>query len=874
MASSSGAKEAPAARSRLAPDPHRKAAARRPGGQSTAKAGGPPPEPLPVPHFRALTGRDPWPWQRRLHAALVRGEVPQAVAVPTGAGKTAAVPIALLARLANPELPRRIVYIVDRRAIVDQTAEAVRVWIDRMGELPALARAFDAGAAFPAERPVGLGVLRGGLADDGAWRADPSRPAVVVGTVDLVGSRLLFRGYGDGRSRRATHAGLLGQGALVVLDEAHLAPAMEALLRALEGMDDGPALRVLTLSATGGAAPSKVLTLSEDDLRDESLGRRLRAVKRLRLRSVPTRAARVGAMCEAALAHRTGAVAVYVERVEDARRIGSGLARAKGAGRIGVLTGTLRGHERAALTTGAVWRRFAPGREHERALPAVYLVMTSAGEVGVDLDADHAVMDLTPVDSMLQRLGRVNRTGGREATVTVVHTPGEVTAAPSSRTRAERRRRARRETLAVLGRLPDLSPDALRGLDPETMARCTVPVASPARLDRVLVESLAATSAELSLPPVGMYLKGAPETRESARSWLGWRRDVADLVRAGPDSAKAALSFFRPDARELARVPAALAERIVARALGRSRGRRLPLVVASSGGEVHALVLDDEARLPPLAWATVLLPPEAGGLAASGLPDEDAAGRVPDVGDTCDRVRYLAIGGSNEPEAGRAPPPWLDRAVTLRIGVPAEGDGDEEREWIYALRRAETGGDTSSLGGGVRTLAEHGRRVGEAARRLGQALGLEGPLVEALGLAGEWHDAGKSRARWQLAAGVPPGAVPLAKSRRGRLRAASLRGYRHEHGSVADAERALPEDIPHRDLVLHLVAAHHGWARPGIPLPAQWDPEGSPASNLALARRIEERYARLTARYGPWRLAWLEALLKAADARVSAGWDR
>ena len=83
---------------------------------------------------------------------------------------------------------------------------------------------------------VGLGVLRGGLADDGAWRLDPARPAVLVGTVDMVGSRLLFSGYGDGRSRRAMHAGLLGHDAVVLLDEAHLAPAFAALLRDIERM--------------------------------------------------------------------------------------------------------------------------------------------------------------------------------------------------------------------------------------------------------------------------------------------------------------------------------------------------------------------------------------------------------------------------------------------------------------------------------------------------------------------------------------------------------------------------------------------------------------------------------------------------------------
>ena len=78
-----------------------------------------------------ISSRYTYPWQRRLYAALARGAVADAVDIPTGLGKTACVLLALLARLERPALPRRIVYVVDRRAIVDQTAEAVRAWIDR-----------------------------------------------------------------------------------------------------------------------------------------------------------------------------------------------------------------------------------------------------------------------------------------------------------------------------------------------------------------------------------------------------------------------------------------------------------------------------------------------------------------------------------------------------------------------------------------------------------------------------------------------------------------------------------------------------------------------------------------------------------------------
>ena len=59
--------------------------------------------------------------------------------------------------------------------------------------------------------------------------------------------------YGAGRSRRAMDAGLLGHDAMVLLDEAHLAPAMGELLRALARLH--PEFPVMTLSALGAAGP-------------------------------------------------------------------------------------------------------------------------------------------------------------------------------------------------------------------------------------------------------------------------------------------------------------------------------------------------------------------------------------------------------------------------------------------------------------------------------------------------------------------------------------------------------------------------------------------------------------------------------------------
>ena len=380
-----------------------------------------------IPYFPEIVGYESYPWQRCFYDELVGGRIREAVDIPTGLGKTLCVLLLLLARLRNQALPTRVVYVVDRRAIVDQTAAAIRTWIDRIASLSALSREFHACAAFPGESPVGLGVLRGGLADDGGWRVDPARPTVIVGTVDMVGSRILFSGYGDGRSRRPMHAGLLGHDAVVMLDEAHLSPAMGELLRAVSRLQNRPEFRATTLSATS-VATGTPLRLSRKDRETAAVRCRLFARKAARFRPVARRADRVPTICKVAAAHQTGAIAVFVQSVVDAERIATRLTRelgTDGAVRVALLTGTLRGEERSALAEGMVWQRFQPGSDRNEASPSVYLESTAAGEVGVDLDADHAVMDLGPLDSMIQRVGRVNRAGSGDATVTIVYEESE-----------------------------------------------------------------------------------------------------------------------------------------------------------------------------------------------------------------------------------------------------------------------------------------------------------------------------------------------------------------------------------------------------------------------------------------------------------------
>lgn len=238
--------------------------------------------------FRALTeqgeaGVDPFPWQQRLYVSFVRGDIPRALDIPTGLGKTKVMAIWLLALAAGAAVPRRLVYVVDRRAVVDQASGEARLIAEGCMAAPFRDRPSLVGG-------LAVSTLRGQHIDSGAWLENPARPAIIVGTVDMIGSRLLFEGYGVSRRMRPIHAGLLGVDTLVVLDEAHLVPPFEALMAAaasdvtLGGREalPRPRLRLMALSATQRQADdgSDMFRLDQRDTEDPEIARRIGAVKR------------------------------------------------------------------------------------------------------------------------------------------------------------------------------------------------------------------------------------------------------------------------------------------------------------------------------------------------------------------------------------------------------------------------------------------------------------------------------------------------------------------------------------------------------------------------------------------------------------------
>src|SRR5579872_3067728 len=386
-------------------------------------------------NFFHLTGHSPMRWQHRLFDQLVEGQIPAALDLPTGLGKTSVMVIWLLARAFATEealqaIPRRLVYVVDRRAVVDQaTAEADK-----------LRTALDADArhlreALRLEDSLSISTLRGAHVDKREWLKDPAVPAIIVGTVDMIGSRLLFEGYGVSHKMRPYHAGLLGADTLIVLDEAHLVPPFTHLLRAIESNaslwpEDRsalPHLVLLPLSATQREVPGeeqsrKTFGLEEEDWHDDTASQRLNARKQLRVKALDEKD-HDRQLAEAAFALATKApparVVVFCNRREKkddgAGPSAQGVAEAimllakedKKAGREKtdiagpeLVVGARRTHERDEVAKRLQELGFTgPAPSPEK---PTFLVATSAGEVGVDLDGDHMVCDLAPWERMVQ----------------------------------------------------------------------------------------------------------------------------------------------------------------------------------------------------------------------------------------------------------------------------------------------------------------------------------------------------------------------------------------------------------------------------------------------------------------------------------------
>lgn len=410
-----------------------------------------------TPFYEHVHGDPPFPWQSDLtRQVLTQRSWPQLIDVPTGMGKTALLDIAVfIAAATSTEAGarrlgrRRIFFVVDRRIIVDEAydravvlSEALERALDSESDtalgrvalgLQAFAPAADRGLTLapdggePVEhrpRPV-LPVtrMRGGVTWDSSWLDRPDLPGIVVGTVDQVGSRLLFRGYGVSDRRKPVDAALVGADSLILVDEAHLAEVMvstitEAHRRDVDGLDLPPT-DVVRMTATAGDDRLRRYSLDVEAHRGNDVAwRRLHAVKRLSLVSSDVKQV-VATMADEAIGlvtteHKT--ILVVCNTVDRARQVhatltGAAIRRQNPLDAdITLLIGRSRPADRDLLVD-RLKERFGVGRARTDGVKPAILVATQTVEVGANLDADGLVSESAPWDSLVQRLGRVNRLG-------------------------------------------------------------------------------------------------------------------------------------------------------------------------------------------------------------------------------------------------------------------------------------------------------------------------------------------------------------------------------------------------------------------------------------------------------------------------------
>jgi CRISPR-associated endonuclease/helicase Cas3 len=973
--------------------------------------------------FQALWGYGPFPWQEMLAERASTGHWPDAIDLPTASGKTACLDIAAyaLAAQAGRAMPerttaRRVWFVVDRRIVVDEAFDRAERLAEKLddenapGAIRAIAeRLLDLRGLPSRERPLAVGRLRGGVLRDDRWARIPSQASIITSTVDQLGSRLLFRGYGPSALAAPVFAGLAGNDSLILLDEAHCAVPFLQTLRAVklfrapkwsEVANQTP-FHIAVLSATppgeGDEEKAVVFPASPDErekaLNHEVLQARLTVSKLAVLDTVKDEEKLVGKLAEAAEKLARGGtqrVGVIVNRVARAAQIAETL-RSKSREKVSagepaaydveLLTGRIRSVERDTLVAEKLHPvlHSSPDRSPERPL---ILVSTQCLEVGADFSFDALVTECASLDALRQRFGRLARLG-KSATSHAFICVAETSLKESDPIYGDALKATWEflwgKATIELGdkgketRSVDFGFEALRALfsevaEPEKLLAPSfdAPILLPAHLD-LLCQTSPRPHPD---PDISIFLHG--KGRSTAEVRVAFR---CDLDPEHPDDWPEIMSLCRPVAGEMFSVPlhrfrAWLEDPESSDTTGDVKGSldesepsdstrtRPPKFLLYRGREKSAVSNNPGEIFPD---SIIILP----------APRYEAGvSKVRKLGQAlCERgfgSQKLDLWELAMQKAGKTPAlrihreclaPWLGEkgcpplrdlvelvetgawtADELRDALSTvfewkqENDSASELpEWLHSLfeevasfrfddiatypngsiivqarpKKTATdetdffGDDDDSPSAAPREikLAGHCDQVAMVAGKLARAcLGEDAaPLTKT---AGEWHDIGKLDPRFQdmLRGGVPDdGSEPLAKSpRKPRSReqdkavaeAARLpENFRHEMLSAQLADLFIGPSLSAKDreLLLHLIASHHGHGRPFAPVCEDAEPPVLKAQLASVSvelsdeqRRsliaphrldsgITDRFWTLTRRFGWWGLAYREAILRLAD---------
>ena len=887
-------------------------------------------------------GKGPHSWQRELADSPACGN--RLIRIPTGFGKTLGVLGAWVrhrVRQRNEDWPRRLVWCLPMRVLVEQTESEVRSALQRLTVL------WDGEGSHDGK--VGVHLLMGG-ADAGRWHLYPECDAVLIGTQDMLLSRALNRGYASPRARWPMEFGLLNQDALWVMDEVQLMDAGLATsgqLQVFRGEDQGAGKSLRScftwwMSATLQRAwleksPDTVVLageLARNTHRIESEDRMGHlwddVVKAL---EVAPFANHGGLARDISRRHRDhgygkeGPTLVVLNTVERAVEVWKALQRDKALRSTG--TDIRLVHSRFRPAERRAWRGEFLDREACGPGTNRIIVSTQVVEAGVDISASLLVTELAPWPSLVQRFGRCARWGGPGHVI--VADPGHDSdrkAAPYAKDQLD----AARDACTALRDVGPLHLERFEEENEESLPRL-YPYDPTHLLLRHELNELFDTSPDLSGADIDIsrFIRSGKE-RDVHVFW-------ASIGDEDPPSS------MKPTRDELCSVPFLEARDW----LCRSKSESLKPHVRAWVWDWLSRAWRTVTRRDIYPGQTVLVESRVGGYRLARGWDRTSDEPVESVGadEETGYTRRLCWTRDNDG--------WRPGERRVRVLPPEEhADAAEDDESL-------------SVTDDWQTIASHGLQVGREVERI--ATPLAPAQTEVLYLAGRWHDLGKAHPAFQCSiqaddrperddiATAPDVAWPCRA--RNTYRIASVdqrRGFRHELASTlglfgvlqrhdaqhqallgpwrelfdamekADTAGGRPhgadvgEPTPIErevldlsagdfDLLAYLVCAHHGkvrmaWhaspadqqaeddlprirgIREGDVLPplqlatADGRFHRLPATALDLSpseaglsprtgRSWTERVLNLVERFGPFALAWLEALLRAADQRAS-----
>lgn len=604
-------------------------------------------------YYKEVHGYEPFPWQVRLAETVYASRRwPGTISLPTSSGKTSLIDIAVFLLALEADIDAcdraaalRTFFVIDRRVVVDEAAEHARGIASALeaARTPTVSAVAQRLKRFGTEVPLRVTALRGGVYRDQTWADAPNQPLICVSTVDQIGSRLLFRGYGLSESQRPVHAGLTGTDSLIILDEAHLSTPFVETVEAVRQFQSRaqrtvvPRLKLVEMSATPNSTGDAFVPDS-NDFANLELGKRWSASKLAEIlepASFENDAAKLAQQFMKIPNVRV--VGIVVNRIASARAIFMQLPKASSV----LLIGRIRPYDRDQLM--AKWLpRIQAGRDRASEEP-IYVVATQTIEVGANLDFDALITEAAPIDALQQRFGRLDRLGFRGKTSAAIMLRkgtldgkdpiyGSALDATwrwlnSVAATEDGRRKVEFGILALREKLKSTNSDALRG------ERQSAPLMFPVHID-TWVQTNPTPDPD---PDIAPFLHGA-DALDSSDVQVVWRADInpgnedewEEIIAAAPPVTRETLSVPIGAARRWLEEsdPPAVADLEGVRSESDKPGKKLRRCLAWNGPD--RIEWD---RLYP--GATILVPSVYGGCDEDGRWHPESTDPVPDIGDLC-----------------------------------------------------------------------------------------------------------------------------------------------------------------------------------------------------------------------------------------------